>query len=97
MATGAIIGSGIGKQLSEVRWGVAGRMAVAWLFTLPAAAVVGAIAGRTASLGNVGTAVVALAAVAIAVGAYVLSRRQPVSAGNVNDMPSSTTPAPAAV
>jgi PiT family inorganic phosphate transporter len=96
VATGAIIGSGVGKRLSEVRWGVAGRMATAWLFTLPAAAIVGAIAGRTASLGNVGTVVVALAAIAVAVGAYLLSRRQPVSAGNVNDMPANT-PAPAAV
>jgi PiT family inorganic phosphate transporter len=96
VATGAIIGSGVGKRLSEVRWGVAGRMATAWLFTLPAAAIVGAIAGRTASLGNTGTVVVALAAIAVAVGAYLLSRRQPVSAGNVNDMPANT-PAPAAV
>ena len=96
VATGAIIGSGVGKKLSEVRWGVAGRMALAWLFTLPAAAIVGAIAGRTASLGTVGTIIVALCAVALAVGAYLLSRRSPVSAGNVNDVPSSATPAPAA-
>ena len=95
VATGAIVGSGVGKKLSEVRWGVAGRMALAWLFTLPAAAIVGAIAGRTASLGAVGTVIVALCAVALAVGAYLLSRRSPVSAGNVNDVPS-TTPAPVA-
>jgi phosphate/sulfate permease len=30
VATGAIIGSGVGKKLSEVRWGTAGRMALAW-------------------------------------------------------------------
>ncbi|MFI9388120.1 anion permease [Kutzneria sp. NPDC052558] len=95
VATGAIVGSGVGKRLSEVRWGVAGRMALAWLFTLPAAAIVGAVAGETASLGNVGTVIVALAAVVVAVGAYLLSRRQPVSAGNVNEMPSTTAPATA--
>src|SRR3984885_5745471 len=42
VATGSIIGTGIGKKGAEVRWGVAGRMATAWVFTLPSAAVVGA-------------------------------------------------------
>src|ERR1700759_2246982 len=44
VATGSIIGTGLGKKGAEVRWNVAGRMATAWVFTLPAAAVVGAIA-----------------------------------------------------
>ncbi len=44
VATGSILGSGVGKPGATVRWAVAGRMAVAWLFTLPAAALVGAIA-----------------------------------------------------
>ena len=34
----------IGKPGAEVRWAVAGRMVVAWLITLPAAAIVGALA-----------------------------------------------------
>ena len=37
VATGSILGSGVGKPGAEVRWAVAGRMAVAWLITLPAA------------------------------------------------------------
>ncbi|MGE2832810.1 inorganic phosphate transporter [Mycobacterium sp. SMC-4] len=44
VATGSILGSGVGKTGAEVRWAVAGRMAVAWLVTLPAAALVGALA-----------------------------------------------------
>ena len=36
VATGSILGSGVGKPGAEVRWGVAGRMAAAWLITLPA-------------------------------------------------------------
>lgn len=36
------MGSGVGKPGAEVRWGVAGRMAVAWLVTLPLAGLVGA-------------------------------------------------------
>ena len=37
VATGSIIGTGLGKKGAEVRWNVAGRMATAWLFTLPSA------------------------------------------------------------
>ena len=43
VATGSILGSGVGKPGAQVRWAVAGRMAVAWLVTLPAAALVGAL------------------------------------------------------
>ncbi len=43
VATGSILGSGVGKPGAEVRWAVAGRMAVAWLVTLPAAALMGAL------------------------------------------------------
>jgi inorganic phosphate transporter, PiT family len=35
VATGSIIGTGVGKKGADVRWGVAGRMASAWLLTLP--------------------------------------------------------------
>jgi inorganic phosphate transporter, PiT family len=38
VATGSIIGTGLGKKGAEVRWNVAGRMATAWVFTLPSAA-----------------------------------------------------------
>jgi len=44
VATGSILGSGVGKPGAVVRWAVAGRMAVAWLITLPAAGIVGALA-----------------------------------------------------
>ena len=42
VATGSILGTGLGRKGAEVRWGVAGRMATAWLLTLPAAGAVGA-------------------------------------------------------
>ncbi len=41
--SGAVMGSGAGKRLSAVRWGVAGNIVVAWILTLPAAALFGAI------------------------------------------------------
>ena len=50
VATGSILGSGIGRRGAEVRWGVAGRMVIAWLTTLPAAAVVGALCWFLADL-----------------------------------------------
>jgi inorganic phosphate transporter, PiT family len=47
--TGAIVGVGAVHRLSAVRWGVAGRIIWAWVFTIPASAV---IAGATYFLIN---------------------------------------------
>ncbi len=43
VATGSILGSGVGKPGARVRWNIALRMVAAWVITLPAAAVVGAV------------------------------------------------------
>ena len=40
--TGAIVGVGALKRLSAIRWGVAGRVIWAWIFTIPASAGVSA-------------------------------------------------------
>jgi PiT family inorganic phosphate transporter len=40
--TGAIMGVGATKRMSAVRWGLAGRIIVAWIITIPAAALVSA-------------------------------------------------------
>jgi PiT family inorganic phosphate transporter len=42
--TGAIIGVGAARRTSAVRWGVASGIVVAWVVTLPAAAIVAALA-----------------------------------------------------
>ncbi|HZD71464.1 MAG TPA: inorganic phosphate transporter [Actinomycetes bacterium] len=42
--TGAIAGAGSTRRLSGVRWGVARRIVWAWLITIPAAAVIAAVA-----------------------------------------------------
>ncbi len=42
--TGAIVGVGSTHRISAVRWGVAGKIVWAWILTIPAAAVVAAIA-----------------------------------------------------
>jgi PiT family inorganic phosphate transporter len=41
--TGCIIGSGIARRASAVRWGVAQNVVLAWVITIPASAAVGAI------------------------------------------------------
>ena len=35
VASGSVIGSGMGRRGTTVRWGTAGRIAIGWLFTLP--------------------------------------------------------------
>lgn len=42
--TGAIVGVGASQRMSAVRWGVAGNIVWAWIFTIPASAFVAAIA-----------------------------------------------------
>jgi PiT family inorganic phosphate transporter len=42
--TGAIVGVGASQKMSAVRWGVAGNIVWAWIFTIPASAFVAAIA-----------------------------------------------------
>jgi len=87
VATGSIFGAGAGRRLASVQWSVAGQMAVAWLLTLPAAAMVGAVAAWLAGTGTVGTIIVALVLVGLAGGIYAASRRRPITADNVNDVP----------
>ncbi|MFJ8492138.1 anion permease [Streptomyces sp. NPDC094038] len=86
VASGSILGAGVGRRLAEVRWGVAGRMVAAWVITLPCAALVGGISAYAVKHGgNFGTVVVALVGAALAAGIVVLSRRNPIDAKNVND------------
>ncbi|MEO8181797.1 MAG: inorganic phosphate transporter [Deltaproteobacteria bacterium] len=42
--TGAIVGVGTVRKLSAVRWGVAGRVVWAWVFTVPGSAAISALA-----------------------------------------------------
>ncbi len=96
VVTGGVIGSGVGKRLAEVRWSVAGKMAIAWILTLPAAAVVGAAAGKAASGGPTGTIIVALVGIIIGGGIFAASRRNPVNSNNVNEVePGDAKPEPA--
>jgi PiT family inorganic phosphate transporter len=64
--SGGVIGAGAAKRLSAVRWGVAGTIALAWVVTLPSAALFGAAAYAVASAfghGALGPLLIVLVAV----------------------------------
>jgi inorganic phosphate transporter, PiT family len=86
VATGSIIGTGIGKKGAEVRWGVAGRMASAWVFTLPSAGLAGAAAyGIAHGVGGTFGVILVLAILAALCGLiYWRSRDTKVDHQNVN-------------
>jgi inorganic phosphate transporter, PiT family len=86
VATGSIIGTGLGKRGAEVRWNVAGRMATAWVFTLPSAALVGAGAEALAHGigGTLGVVIDLILLAALAVFIYMRSRGSKVDPSNVN-------------
>jgi PiT family inorganic phosphate transporter len=87
VATGSIIGTGLGKRGAEVRWNVAGRMATAWVFTLPSAALVGAGAYGLADVigGTLGVVIDLIILLAVAAFIYWRSRGSKVDPNNVND------------
>ncbi len=85
VATGSIIGTGLGKKGAEVRWSVAGRMATAWLFTLPSAALVGAGAYYLGhSTGGTGVIFDLVLLLGVAITIYFRSRKTRVGHDNVN-------------
>ncbi|MGK9273019.1 inorganic phosphate transporter [Williamsia muralis] len=93
VATGSILGSGVGKKGATVRWSVAGRMAVAWIVTLPSAGLVGALSYYMADIigGAAGAVVIFLILVALAGYMYWRAQQQKVDANNVNDEWDETT------
>jgi PiT family inorganic phosphate transporter len=78
VVSGGILGSGIGKRLAAVRWGIAGRMALAWILTLPAAAAVGAGAWKLSDAigGETGAVLIAVLAAAAGAGLFLATQRR---------------------
>jgi inorganic phosphate transporter, PiT family len=74
--SGGVMGSGAGKRVSAVRWGVAGNIVAAWLLTLPAAAAVGgATYGFSQLFGDGAAGPLIISALGIAATALVFARR----------------------
>ncbi|MFV8053938.1 anion permease [Mycobacterium sp. 48b] len=86
VATGSILGSGLGRR-TEVRWGVARNMATAWLITLPAAGLVGALTYVLVHGigGFAGPLIGFVALIASTVPIWLKSRKPPIDHKNVND------------
>ncbi len=89
VATGSILGSGVGKPGGSVRWSVAGRMVAAWLITLPMAGLVGAATWYVGHLvgGGVEGALVMVALLVVLAGwMFHRLRREPINSTNVNEV-----------
>ncbi|GGK77268.1 inorganic phosphate transporter [Ornithinimicrobium pekingense] len=87
VATGSILGSGVGRR-ADVRWGVAGRMLVAWLITLPMAGLAGALTwwlGRLVGGGSFAAGVMTALLLAACWWMWRHSTRRPVNRHNVNE------------
>jgi len=87
VASGSVIGSGLGRSGSSVRWRTVGRIASGWLFTLPAAAVVGAVAAAIAHLGTVGIIIDTVFGVLFIAFIFWRSRRNKVDHANAVAVP----------
>jgi PiT family inorganic phosphate transporter len=83
VASGAVIGSGLGRKGGAVRWSKAGQIVVGWVLTLPAAGVVGALSALLTKIPNIGFALDAVITVAVIIAIFQISRRNRVSAHNV--------------
>ncbi|MDH6133040.1 PiT family inorganic phosphate transporter [Kitasatospora sp. MAA4] len=105
VCSGGIMGAGLGGPKGQVNWGMARRMVYTWGLTLPAAAVVAGAAAFVTDRGTWGVLLVGAVLVAGSGAMWWLSRRQPVTAGNVNEVtpvpldvaitPAGATPTPA--
>ncbi|MGX7677301.1 anion permease [Jatrophihabitans sp. DSM 45814] len=87
ITSGSVLGTGVGKKGATVQWRIAGSMVIAWFLTLPAAAAVAAGIGLIVDDG--GTAqivIVSIVALLGLLGTWRWSRRNPVTAQNVNDI-----------
>jgi len=79
--SGAVIGSGAAKRLSAVRWGVAGNIVLAWVLTLPAAAVIGGLTYLVTRLFGTGAVGPIVVSAAIVVATALLYARRSQQAG----------------
>jgi inorganic phosphate transporter, PiT family len=74
--SGGVMGAGAAKRLSAVRWGVAGNIVLAWVLTLPSAALVGgAVYGVTRIFGGGAAGPVVVAAAGLVATVLVFVRR----------------------
>ena len=83
VASGSVIGVGLGRKGGVVRWNKAGQIFVGWLLTLPAAALVGALSAFLTMQGDWGLIVDGLLTAAVAAAIFTISRRNKINSTNV--------------
>ncbi|MEY4310127.1 MAG: hypothetical protein RLZ71_53 [Actinomycetota bacterium] len=83
VASGSVIGSGLGRRGAKIRWNKAGQIALGWLVTLPAAGIVGAASAYLVSFGTVGLIIDGVILVAAIYGIFRVSARNKVNHRNV--------------
>lgn len=79
VASGSVIGTGLGRAGAKVKWGTAGKIAIGWLITIPASGALAAGAAALAGLGTWGIVLDVALAVAAILGIYLWSRRDRVT------------------
>jgi PiT family inorganic phosphate transporter len=79
VASGSIIGSGLGRKGGKVRWNKAGHVFIGWILTLPAAAIVGAISSAIVLTGQAGIVVDAIITIGVIIAIFQISRRNAVT------------------
>ncbi|KGJ79782.1 phosphate transporter [Cryobacterium roopkundense] len=79
VASGSVIGSGLGRRGATVRWGMAARIALGWVLTLPASAIMGAFAAGLTLLGPIGILLDAVIGTLVIVALFRWSRRNRVT------------------
>ena len=79
VASGSVIGTGLGRKGAKVKWGTAGKIAIGWLITIPASGALAAGAALLAKAGTWGVILDVVLAVTAIVGIYLWSRRDQVT------------------
>lgn len=83
VASGAVMGAGLGRKGGAIRWNKAGQIVTGWFFTLPAAGLVGAISAYITMTGPFGILIDAILTVAVILTIFQMSRRNKIGHHNV--------------
>jgi PiT family inorganic phosphate transporter len=76
VVSGSVMGAGATRRFSAVRWGVASRIAWAWVFTIPASATLAALAALLIEAGPIAITLAVLLVGAVGLALLVRQRRR---------------------
>jgi hypothetical protein len=76
VVSGSVMGAGATRRFSAVRWGVARRIVWAWIFTIPAAAILAAVAALLVEAGPIAVTLGVLLLGAVVLALLVRQRRR---------------------